>query len=334
MNEVIPGIYRIEVPLPDPDILLGYVNSYLVRGDKGFLMVDTGWNIDAAYQAVAAQLAEIGADIRQISQIVITHIHPDHYGLAGRLKEISHARLYVHRLDTALVQDRYLNMDPLLKQTIEWFMVNGVPPTMAGALQNASVSMAMRFVLPVAPDVQLEGGETISTGVFDLKVVWTPGHSKGHICLYEPANQLLFSGDHMLPNITPNIGLHPQSSANPIREFIASLRLIAAMDINLVLPGHEKPFTGAKERVAQLIEHHETRKRDIAAQLDHRPMTGYEVARGIPWHTDIAATGFDRLSFLDQRLAVVETLAHLEFMRSEGQVVKAERNGVIVYQKV
>ncbi len=158
MNEVVPGIYRIQVPLPVRDILLGYVNSYLVRGDNGFLMVDTGWNIDAAYQAVVSQLAEIGADIRQISQIVVTHIHPDHYGLAGRLKEISHARLYVHRLDTALVQERYLNMDPLLKQTIERLRVNGVPPTTAAALQNASVSLAVRFVLPVAPDVQLEGG--------------------------------------------------------------------------------------------------------------------------------------------------------------------------------
>ena len=110
--------------------------------------------------------------------------------------------------------------------------------------------MGTRFVLPVAPDVQLEGGETISTGVFNLKVLWTPGHSKGHVCLYEPANKLFFSGDHLLPTITPNIGLHPQSSANPLQEFINSLRLIADMDINLILPGHEKPFTGAKERVA------------------------------------------------------------------------------------
>ncbi len=333
MNEVVPGIYRIQVPLPVPDVLLGYVNCYLVRGDHGFLMVDTGWGTDSAYETLVSQLAEIGADITQISQIVITHIHPDHYGLAGRIKEISRAKVYIHRLDAQLVPERYLNMESLLDQTINWLVLNGVPPAEAPALQKASVSLAARFVLPVPPDVQLEGGETISTGVFDLKVVWTPGHSRGQVCLYEPTNQVLFSGDHLLPTITPNIGLHPQSSANPIRDFLASLRLVAAMDIRLVLPGHETPFAGARERVAQLIEHHETRKRDIAAQLDSGPKSGYEVARGVPWHTDIVATSFDRMSSLDQRLAVVETLAHLEYLRWEGQVIKARRNDTIGYQK-
>ncbi len=333
MNEVIPGIYRFQTPLPRPDVLLGYINSYIVRGTDGLLMVDTGWNTDVSLKAVEDQLAEIGNTVKDISQIVITHIHPDHYGLVGRLKELSHAKVYIHRVDTQLVQNRYVNMEPLLEKTRNWLIANGVPPETVAALQNASVALAMRFVLPVAPDVQLEGDEIISTGMFNFKVIWTPGHSQGHICLYEPDKKVLFSGDTVLPHISPNIGLHPQSGGNPVLDYLTSLRELSKYDIEMVLPGHELPFSSVRARLEQLIRHHEERTRDILAQLTDIPKTGYQIAKGMPWHKDVGGSAFDKLGPLDQRLAVLETVAHLEYMRSQKTVIKTERDGLFLFQK-
>ena len=161
--------------LPDPDIFLGYVNVYLVQGDNGYLIIDTGWNTSDAFDALEKQLAEIGTGITDISQIVVTHIHPDHYGLVGRLKQLSRANFALHHLGQDLIKLRYVTMDDLLQKTALWMHINGVPQDELHNLQVASVGMA-KYVAPTLPAVVLRGGEIISTGIFSFKVFWTPGH--------------------------------------------------------------------------------------------------------------------------------------------------------------
>ena len=331
MKEVIPGIYQLEIPYPKPSNRR--VNSYLVRGDDGHLLVDVGWNTDAALASMRKQLAEIDVGIEDISQIVITHVHPDHYGQSGRLKQLSPAKLALHHLERDMVESRYINMDDLLKQLEHWLSINGVPADELPMLQTISVGMA-RFVTPTMPDIVLRGGETIATGLFNFEVLWTPGHSPGHVSLYEPAHKVLISGDYILPTITPNIGLHPQSGSNPLNDYLTSLNMLKRNKLSYALPGHGSPFTGVEQRINEIIQHHGQRNLEILETIKTEPKTAYQIATETPWKPDTNPVGWQELPLMDKRRAMMETLSHLEFMRSEGRVDKFSRNGVICYQSV
>ncbi|MFQ5827211.1 MAG: MBL fold metallo-hydrolase, partial [Dehalococcoidia bacterium] len=219
--EVYPGVHQLKVPIPDNP--LGYLNAYLVQGRDGWLLVDTGWNTEDAFASLEGQLKGLGVGFGDIAHIVVTHLHPDHYGLAGRLKELSPARLYLHRRDAAFIRTRYVDFEDLLRRMAEFLRVHGVPEDILPQLQMASMPV-LPFVAYAEPDVRFEGGETLSTGLFDLEVIWSPGHSPGHICLYERQKRLLFAGDHILPLITPNVSRNVQSGDNPLADYMASLR--------------------------------------------------------------------------------------------------------------
>ncbi len=330
MTEVTAGIYQLKLPLPDSP--LDGINTYLVRGDDEYLLIDTGWNIKESFEALEKQLADIGIGFQNISKIVITHVHSDHYGLAGRIKSLSNAQLYLHQLEKDFIQSRYINMDELLQQLGEWLRTNGVPANELSDLQMASVR-TRKYVDPILPDITLHGDETISIGSFSFKVIPTPGHSRGHISLYEPDKKILIAGDHILPTITPNIGLHPQSSINPLGDYLNSLDGLKQLEVNLILPGHEQPFTGLKQRIEELIQHHKQRISKILEMITAEPKTGYQIAAKLTWMADInGGVNWHKLGSWDKRMAVLEILAHLELMRVEGKVNKFTRDSIIYYQ--
>ena len=329
MIKVIPGIYQLQIPIPETS--LEYINVYLVQGDNGYLLVDTGWNTSEAFDSLKKQLSEIGVDFKDISQIAVTHIHPDHYGLVGKLKQLSQAKFALHYLEKDLIESRYINMEGLLQQTAQWLHINGVPPDELTNLQTASVGMAS-FVVPTPPDITLHGGEIISTGVFSFQVLWTPGHAPGHICLYEPTRKILFAGDHILPTITPNIGLHPQSSPNPLGDYLNSLNQIKQLDVNLILPGHENPFSSLERRIEEIVQHHERRNAEILKTIETTPKTAYQIATDLTWMSAIKGVGWHSLDSWNKRLAVLETIAHLEAIRFAKKINKFYRDDIIYYR--
>ena len=328
MTEITPGIYWLRLPTTMPQFNVEEVNAYLVEGDSGYLLVDAGWNTDYTLDSLQKQLAEIGITVGDISRIVITHVHPDHYGLAGRLKQMSGASLAFHEIEKGFIASRYVNMDALLEQTATWLGVNGVPPDELAGIRDATLGLE-QYIVPTQPDVALHGGEEISTGKFTFKVLWTPGHSRGHICLYEPDKRVLISGDHILPTITPNIGKHPQSGENTLGNYLDSLKDIRKLDIGLVLPGHETPFDKLRPRLDELIRHHQARNREILAAVKAHPKTAYQIATEITWRV----TGnWQSMPPPHQRLAISETLSHLELMTINGRVDMLSRDGVVYYQ--
>jgi len=329
MTEVTSGIYWIKLPIGTVDSTLEHVNIYLVGGEQGYLLVDAGWNTKESFDALQNNLAEIGADIKDISQILVTHVHPDHYGMAGRIRQLSGAKLTLHEVEKGFIVPRYMEIDELLRQTAEWLAINGVPPDETGDIRNATIGLK-DFVFPAMPDITLHGGETISTGTFTFQVLWTPGHSSGHICLYEPEKKVLLAGDHILPTITPNISLHPQSVDNPLGSYLDSLNVIKQLEVEIVLPGHDGPFTGLVPRIEQIIRHHEQRNREILAAINGEPKTAYQISGYVTWGTN--ATWHD-LPLFHKRMAIFETLAHLELMTVNGQVNKNARNGIIYYRQ-
>ncbi len=329
MNKVIPGIYQLQIPIPNNP--LGHTNTYLIQGDNEYLLIDAGYGNEEALQSLSNQLAEIGVDFKDISQIIVTHAHFDHYGLAGRLRQLSRAEISLHYLDKNLLIPRYKNIDELLSQTEQWFRINGVPASEPPISRIAFPRMSKPGA-PNLPDIALQGGETISTDSFNLQVVWTPGHSPGHICLYEPVQNILFCGDHILPVITPNISLQPQSDANPLADFINSLNTVKQLDVKLVLPAHEHMFTDLPKRVEEIILHHEQRNSEILEALKTEPKTACQISTHITWMPQMGGVSFQDLAPGDKRMAVSETLAHLEAMRVDGKVEKVGRDGIIYYQ--
>ncbi len=324
-----PGIYQINIPLTG--FALKRINAYLIRGDRGWVMVDCGWNTPEAFAALQATLQKFTIGFKDIYQIIITHLHPDHYGMAGRLKELCGCTLAMHEIGANLIESRYVNVETLLGDVEKFLVQNGVPEKEAALLRNASMP-ALKFVVPAFPETVYRGGETISIGKFTFKVIWTPGHSPDHICLYEAAHKVLLAGDQVLPVITPNVSLHAQQRGDPLADFLQSLRDLNGLDVDLVLPGHDDVFSNIHTRIQELVEHHDRRNDEVLGICRDKPMTAYEMAPRISWVTSEAS--WRNLPPLDKRLAALETLAHVEFLYNLGKVQKTSQDGRTYYQNV
>jgi glyoxylase-like metal-dependent hydrolase (beta-lactamase superfamily II) len=327
-NEVAPGIFRLEIPLPDNP--LGTVNAYALLAD-GVHLIDCGWDTPEAYSALVAQLNALGADVKDIREILVTHIHPDHFGLAGRLADETGAQVLMHRVEAIYVSRRYEDTRGLVSEMDEWLRMHGVPGKELSAMTRASLAMIERVDVR-RPDVLLEGGELVTWGDHTFEVLWTPGHSMGLICLYDGKAQVLISGDHVLERISPQVGLHAQSLGNPLADYLDSLRLVRNLPVQTVLPGHGLPFHDLPGRVDELMKHHQERLDQMRAQLDQIGQPAYEVASHLAWRG--SEHGWTMLAPFQRRMAVTETVAHLEYMYSRGQIGKENKGGRILYHRL
>ena len=316
LTEVAPGVHEVRLPIPWEEEI---VNCFLFSDGSQVDLLDCGIQTDDSVAAVMAAVAEVGGPGARLRRLVITHIHPDHFGAAGALQDRTGCELYMHRLEVPMVHPRYLELDQLVAEVGRHLRQNGVPEPDASSLQNAS--RAMRdFVRPGEPDVQLDGAETIELGGRRLRVEWTPGHSPGHVCLFDLDDRLLFAGDQLLPDISTNIALHPQSTPNPLGEFLESLERLLALEPALVLPSHGRPFLDAAGRVERLRSHHRRRLDQIEEALAGEELSGWELAIRI-WG--------ERRNIWDKRMALQEGLAHLQLLAVQHRVTKlADARGV------
>jgi len=327
MPEVFPGIRWLQLPITMEQSNLAYINVYLIEGSKGYLLVDSGWNTDESFAALHNTLIKNGISFQDIKQILVTHVHPDHYGMAGRIKALSGASLVMHHIEKDFIEPRYVSMEPLLLQTDRMLVANGVPEDEMVRLRDATVGLE-NYVVPTLPDKTLHDGEIITTGKFTFRVIWTPGHSSGHICLYEPDKKVLLSGDHILPKITPNISVHPQSIENPLGRYLKSLREMRKLDAALTLPGHDEPFTNLQKRIDEIIHHHDVRNREITESIGASRKTAYQVAKEITWGNH---SSWQDLPDFHRRMAIFETLAHLEMMATDNVLNKLPGKNVTAY---
>ena len=327
-KEILTGLYQLKVPIPNNP--LGWVLPYLIPGDDGYTLIDSGWNTPEAFEALEQELRDVGVSFSEIKRLLVTHVHPDHYGLAGRVKEVSGAQVIVHQRERDFIRTRYRDPEQLLERMAVWIREQGVPEQEVSDLQGSSMPVR-QYVVPVEPDVVLWGGETLDFGVYRLEVIWTPGHSPGHMCFYERAQRAIFTGDHVLPTITPNVSLHPQQTGNPLGDYIAALQRLEPLQVEDVLPAHEYEFKDLHRRLDEIVHHHEERLNEMLAIVDAKGRaTAHDVASGIVWTTGT----YDSFSPWMRRAAISETLAHLEYAVYEGRLHQTRQNGIVYYERV
>jgi glyoxylase-like metal-dependent hydrolase (beta-lactamase superfamily II) len=186
-----------------------------------------------------------------------------------------------------------------------------------------------RTTTRIEPDRRLTDGEVLRFGKIELRVIWTPGHSPGHACFYEESQELLLSGDHVLPKISPNVGLWPYGEDDPLGDYMRSLKRLRGMRVKKVLPAHEYSFDDLDARLDELEEHHRERLQEVLDAVDAGATTCYEVARRVTW----SVGHFDNFNAGTRRAAMNETLSHLHYLVLEKQLRQVEEGGVVHFTR-
>jgi glyoxylase-like metal-dependent hydrolase (beta-lactamase superfamily II) len=309
------GVWSIPLPFPNP---LRYALSYSVRADPGVILVDLGWDSDDAWDALLAGLRQAGAVPRDVVGAIVTHLHPDHFGLARRLRDSTGAWIAVHPAELPHVATDGEARDRYLAQMAGWLRSCGCPESEFAALAADSSEVRSRLA-SVLPDVHLpDGAEVPGTGGA-LSVLHTPGHTPGHLCVVDHARRLLFTGDHVLPRVTPNVSWRPDTDPDPLADFASSLERLRPYADQLVLPGHEWPFDQLDERLDVLAKHHDQRLAEVESVVMRGARTTWEVTCAVSWRRPFAA-----LEPRARRSALGETSSHLIRLAALDRVTRGD----------
>ena len=324
---VLPAVERVRdgvwsIPVPIPDNPLRYVLVYALECRDGVALIDAGWDDDNSWRALVDGLGAAGFGIGDVRAVMVTHFHADHLGLAGRVREASGAWVALHTLDAR--RRMPLGETGRIAAEVRTHLVrNGVPPAMARTIVRDTPFE--KFARQPRVDVLLEDEETVRLNGLDLTVVWTPGHSPGHSCFYEPSRQLLFSGDHILPRITPHIAVYHQNDGNPLEVFLRSLDRLERYDVDEVLPAHEYRFRGLSGRLSDIARHHTRRLAELYDAARRAPgSTAWRLCAMLSW-----SRPWGEFDLMNKRFALAETLAHLAVLQSRREVRTSPGDGPV-----
>jgi glyoxylase-like metal-dependent hydrolase (beta-lactamase superfamily II) len=312
-HEVVPGVYRIPLPLPMDG--LRAVNTYAIESEGGLVMIDSGWVLAETQDQLERSLGKIGAGLGDIRKFLITHMHRDHYTQAIALRK-------VFGTNVALGEDEKPSLDVLLGHDPGLLAVRGAKLATAGAQPLIAKMVEAGMQRPggdedyAEPDEWITSGQKYELGTRTLEAIATPGHTHGHVVFADFAAGLLFAGDHVLPHITPSISLEPAPQELPLGDFLDSLRLVRRLPDLTLLPAHGPVAPSVHARVDELLDHHDRRLKLMAAELAEGPRTAYQVALAIRWTSRNRA--LTDLDLINQTLAVGETEAHLDLLVARG----------------
>ena len=314
-EEVLPDLFRLKIPLPESP--LKYLNSYIIRDDERSLIIDTGLNRRECLEAMRAGLTHLGIDLAK-SDIFITHLHADHFGLVAKLAADS-TKVLFSRPEKELMES-WEGFDAM----IEYAGRNGFPENELRAALDRHPGA--KYGSEWIPDLKvLEDGDPVHVGDYHFQCVATPGHTMGHICLYEPDKNLLVSGDHILIDITPNIQCWSDVQ-NPLKHYLASLDKVAGLQVDLVLPGHRRLIDDHRARIEELKMHHANRLAEVLTILDRGSLTAFKVASRMTW--DLKCDHWNDFPVAQRWFATGEAISHLRLLEEEGKVGRESKGGV------
>ena len=326
--EIVTGVHQLRIPFPEG--IERFTNAYVVEGSRGNILVDCGWDSSEGIWAFREELRGERLSFEDINWVVVTHVHPDHLGLASKLRELCGAKIIMHRADAELVHSRYVDYGKLSEAMEAMLLSFGVPAAEASEMRDAS-AWAAQFVTAAEPDTLVEDGDTVSNGTFQLEVLHTPGHTPGHICLYDSRKRRLFCGDTLLFDAIPHVGIDPQSGDDPAGDYIESLEYIGQKSVSFVFPGHGPVFNSLVIRTEEILRLLESRQRQVLSVLEEGLKSAYEVTRAMPWKVDGSDVTYDELQARERRAGVCEMAAWLKRLSNDGKVAGLNQNGKTVY---
>jgi glyoxylase-like metal-dependent hydrolase (beta-lactamase superfamily II) len=322
IEEIASDFYRIEIPLPD--ITLKFVNSYVVRDRERNLIIDTGMYDDECLRAMQTALKKLSVDLKK-TDFFITHCHGDHIGLVTRLIQEG-STVYINELDAQIIAE--IKTGVILSEIRAFFLMSGFPEKDPEKILPPHIKDEFRHI-DTLPFRFVGDGDIMERGGYRFTCVKTPGHSRGHVCLYEPEKKLLIAGDHLLKNITPGIQGRADGE-NPLKEYLASLDKIYAFDIDTVLPGHRALFGNCKARIEEIREHHRQRNREVLAILKEGGRNIYEVASQMTWNVD--CDSWDSFPVVQSFFATGEAFAHLRYLEETGGIERKMDGQTAIYR--
>lgn len=326
LQQLAYDIWQLRLPLP---YALDHVNVYLIQGDNGWTLVDTGLNISKARELWESAFAILGVGSTDVEKIVVTHAHPDHFGMAGWLQQrfsSAEANVIVPVIISAEDHQMFLsiwddlkNSDAMASMT-RFLILNGIPAAYAQAVTEGTMSTGVKtFPHPTFTPITPDG--TIQLGNRMWEVIHAPGHADGQIIFYDPADRLFLSGDQLLMKITPNIGYWDRTEPGVLQRYLDSLAQLRSYDVRIGFPGHKWLIEDWQQRIDQMLVHHAER---LATTLEAVKCSSGISADGVSQ----AVFRLGELNYHQSRFAIAETLAHLDLLEGRGAIGREEVDGV------
>ncbi|MBS4024074.1 MAG: MBL fold metallo-hydrolase [Clostridia bacterium] len=323
IEEIMPELYKIQIPLPNNP--LKNLNSYLVKGDGRNLLIDTGFNHEECRKAMTSALQELDV-LMEETDIFITHLHADHSGLVASLMT-ENSTAYMSKIDANLVNRSLTKIEWAGKE--KFFRSYGFPEeelVMAEKSNPAKIYLPSRHINYTF----VEEGEIIQVGRYSFTCIATPGHSPGHMCLYEQDKKVLICGDHILDEITPNITIWVETT-NPLALYLESLEKVRGLEIAIALPAHRKLIDDCYGRIEEIKKHHQERLMEILKIINSgEKMTAYEIAAKMSW--SLSHKSWDDYPPAQKWFAMGEAMAHLEYLAENNSIEKIKRDGNIFFK--
>ncbi|RLI76916.1 hypothetical protein DRP05_11735 [Archaeoglobales archaeon] len=300
-------VIKVRLPLENaPD----FANVYLVDTSTNPVLIDAGFISNEHAE-------ELYEKVGNIKDVLITHHHIDHVGLVF-WKEID---AYMNENDVKFLE-MYVNPKRFFKPYMDWMDKYGIEFEFIKPLASALTTESKKQKMEIRAKVNCLIDE-----IFGFNVIFTPGHSPGHVCFYK--DKLLFAGDLVLSDTTTHVGYYPEYSQNPMKDQIESLNKLLNLEIDVIYPAHEKTIKNPEKRISELIEHYRSRIDEVFQVLDEKPMKAVEVAEKVSWHRN-----FNELKGWDKLLAIGETLACLKYLVDEGKIKEVIINNTIGFSKI
>ena len=317
-HEVAPGVHRIPLPLPGDH--LKAVNIYAIRDGDRVVLIDGGWALAEAEELLAKGLATLGYGLGDVREFLVTHLHRDHYTQAIALRRSHGSAVSVGEGERACLEAiRTVSVHPDVARLHE-----------SGAVELAQMLAGWEGERDLLnwedPDRWLADGVELPLETRTLRVISTPGHTRGHVVFHDAAHGTLFAGDHVLPHITPSIGVELNRPRSPLRDYLSSLELIRALPDARLLPAHGPVTDSVHQRIDELLLHHEERLGNTAEAVDAGNSSAFEVAQALTWTR--RCRRYADLDLFNQILAIHETMAHLRVLVERGWLAETAVDGI------
>jgi glyoxylase-like metal-dependent hydrolase (beta-lactamase superfamily II) len=312
------GWLQVKVPLP---FSLKWVNAYLLPEEQGWTLIDPGLGTDETIDFWLKTLSDCDIQLREIKGIVLTHHHPDHYGMAGWFQLRTGAPVYLSQVALDNTIRLWGDNETFSEELTQAFLQHGMDPELTGDMRKHMKEFRDK-VSPQPHDlIILQPGTSLPMGGVEWEMVSGEGHAPGHLSFYDRSRRRLLCGDQVLPDISPNIGWMPGGDLDPLGSYLGSLRAMLPLEVDMAFPGHRDPFSQVRQRIEELLDHHERRLIKMAELIGEEDCSAFELCELL--------FGVRLRSNTHQlRFALAETIAHFIQLEKRGIVVRADKENL------